>query len=83
MDLWGFLRRYMGLPCRPFLEPSGRPLVSPTQQLTSLETHLKRNATWVDAALDVRDQRSFILAVRERARLKRALEMLLNGGSDG
>lgn len=56
--------------------------MTPSQQLHSLELHMRRNTTWVDAALDVRDQRSFVLAAQERARLKRQLAALLNGGPD-
>lgn len=56
--------------------------MTPSQQLHSLELHMRRNAKWVDAALDVRDQRSFVLAAQERARLKRQLAALLNGGPD-
>lgn len=48
-----------------------------------IEISLKRNAQWINAALDQRDRRSFILACQERAHLHRMLARCASTETEG
>lgn len=83
MGLWRFVLRCLRVARGSHvLDEGGAELMSPSQELRHLEIGLKNNMRWVDAAIDQNDRYSFVLACRQRAQYKRALERLLNGGTD-